>query len=94
MIGGCSRHFTQRPGSKGALRSLMSGARFGRRIAWLDAGDAARLVLWVTLPVLVVATALAAAALSRRGPASGPTRSERPFQPSFRPAGFLGQELE
>jgi hypothetical protein len=68
--------------------------RFASRIAWLDAGDAARRVLWIAIPLLVVATALAIVSLSGRGRAPEPRPRGRPFQPSFRDAGFLGQELD
>lgn len=66
---------------------------FARRVAWLEAGDAARHVLWVAVPLLVVTTALAAVTLRRHARPEA-LRPERPFQPSFRAAGFLGQELE
>jgi len=68
--------------------------RFARRIAWLDAGDGARSILWLAVPLLIAATTLAAMSLERRHSTSGPRRPERPFQPSFRDAGIFGLELE
>jgi hypothetical protein len=67
---------------------------FARKIAWLDAGDAARVALRVAVPLLVVATLLAIWSLTTRRPTAEPTRTERPFGPSLGGAGFLGKELE
>ncbi len=61
---------------------------FARRIAWIEAGDAARWILWIAGPLLVVSAAVVVASVSRR---ASPHAS--PFQPSFR-AGPLGTELE
>lgn len=68
--------------------------RFAWRIAWLEAGDAARYTLWIAAPLLIVATTLATISLAHRHSTREPRRQERPFQPSFRDAGFLGMELE
>ncbi len=68
--------------------------RFARRIAWLDAGDGARSILWLAVPLLIAATTLAALSLERHRPTSEPGPHERPFQPNFRDAGFFGLALE
>jgi hypothetical protein len=77
-------------------RSLaaVSDRAFGRRIAWFEAGGAARWVLCLAVPLLIVATTLALVSVSRARSTPEPSRPGRLFQPSLRVAGLLGEELE